>query len=633
MIARLLRHDRVLVVQLTVFVIVAALVSWEVNSSYGIDGQHPGMSRGLLPDGGLGRLGTLQLGAFAVFISAYARLLNAAKRGAVHGFFSRYRPLDLMLPIAPRSAWCALLIAHGISIAVPLLTTWLIVSILGQSPVLPVLWKIAAASATVVLYLFGRSPERATHWGLRGLLGMVSVIVLSGLLLALDWGAFQDAAPVHYRFGIEIALGIAAVWALRAYRRLPQSWSLPADNSAALMRNRRPANSASATETQLRPSQWSASKSKLRAWSMLVHSPIPVTWPLFGAVFSLLVSSFFMMALFLSKGPHGMAPAWAVTVIVLAAQRVRTDSQFLATLPITRRRLLGVVLGPLAVALALGIALGVSLSSQQLDRDPVVTLRRQQLDSSPGPQWVGVTVPVHHWRLAGLDGIPDQISPDGERITPLAMHLKGLGFLTVYNPFEVPRGSSQAFTAWQFSRALQAEFGVSLESDGLSERYLETYPNGRVVISEQPTKRSLAEHEAGELGERPWPGLLTGKHPKTLARWDARRAALSVLFVVVLATLLGSLQFRVRAGTRIAKPATISMYLPPMLSIPYIIVSWTPLESPLALLPIAGNTLLSLLPDSALFVWLLTAAVAVIGFNILARGLDRAEFIARKAPQ
>ncbi|RKY16888.1 MAG: hypothetical protein DRQ55_17065 [Planctomycetota bacterium] len=102
---------------------------------------------------------------------------------------------------------------------------------------------------------------------------------------------------------------------------------------------------------------------------------------------------------------------------------------------------------------------------------------------------------------------------------------------------------------------------------------------------------------------------------------------------MVLATLLGSLLFRVRAKTRSVLPATIAMCLLAMLPLVYIWQSRTPLESPLALFPIAGNTLLSLLPDSALFVWLLTAAVAAIGFNILGRGLDRAEFIARKAPQ
>lgn len=644
MIAKLLRRDPMVAVQLPVFVIVAGLVgslggvlmrtasqfvelSARASEAHQID-----MDPGLLM--------TAMLGAQALAIAVILCGRQAYLWDGVQPHV-RSQPMELMLPIAPRAAWCARLIAHGIAIAVPLLTTLLVFLVMDERDSLLALWKVAAAAAVVVFFVFGCSPEQAAPRGRSFVVGIVLVLLGSGLLLAFDLGVLEDALSTGPRFGLEVALAVASVWSVRAYRRLPLSWDLSDNRSKALTRAARPALGESATgprgRSGTRPPAWRAANWCVTTWATV--GPFRI----FGLSAVGCLGAW--LTWFAREQVTTWVPVlWAAGLVAFAARMLLMNARFLTTLPISRRRLLGAILGPLACGVALGCALGFGFGEGSKGTRPMVTMddqvqKRSVIDPDrphfQHDSWMDVVVPLRHWRVAAFDGVPEQVAPDGERATPRAVHPLGLGFLTVYNPYDAPLGCSRAFTGWQFSRALHAEHGVSVDSAELSERYLQTTTFGQVGFSSAQVARAVADNK---LGTRPWNGTLgtlVDDYPETAHRWDARRAALPVLAAVVLAAVLGSLLLRLRDGTWTCKVALFlfPMFVAVAFSLDLMLKLWLGPEHPQVLFAIAGETLLSWLPDVAWVVWLLTIATAAVGFLALSRALDRAEYIARKGPR
>jgi len=195
----------------------------------------------------------------------------------------------------------------------------------------------------------------------------------------------------------------------------------------------------------------------------------------------------------------------------------------------------------------------------------------------------------------------------------------------LYTPYDAPFESSQAFAAWQFSRALEAEHGVRLDADMLPERDLETRRNGQLDIHREQVSRNLELHEAGDTRWYGSMGTLVSDHPELAARWDARRAALPVLCVAALVALARVLKLRLRLGKRLGQVLTI--LLPSAIGIALVFSMgtrlWFGAGRPQVLFAVTGDGLLSWLPDNAAAVWAIAALAAA--YEVLARALERAE--------
>ena len=544
----------------------------------------------------------------------------------------RARSMELVLPIAPRASWSARLIAHVCVILAPLLVTWGVLGLLGHAPVPWLIVKIGAGCVAVVLLGFGWAPERASLDRRSDHLIVTAGIVGMLALLAFDLAIFAESTPgapaIGERFATEIALAVAVLWVLRGAVRLPSSWPLSGKAPA-------PSGSAKgAVSTGAASRTPRTAATDRRCWWRVMTT---VLWP--GQVIVLCVLGAIMVS-FTGATNETMVPVLVcVAMLVFQVRELLPRSRFLATLPVPRRRVLTLGLLPLVVALSLGGVAACALIVWRHAERPVVTLDKQVVRLSPkdAPRgerrfdsWVDVVVPLHHWRLAGGAGVPLQVAPDGEQHQPRAVPVMGLPFLTVYNPYDAPLGSSQAFTAWQFSRALEAEFGVQLDADELSERYLMTQRDGQIDIANAQVRRNLDAHEAGE---RPWygsMGTLVADFPELKARWDLRRAALPILGVAVLMAmlaLLGRIKLPLRHRARVAK--VLAIVLPSAILLVLTLSMGMTLGfgagHPQVVFSILGDRLLSWLPDNVAVVWSVVFLAVVAAYEVLARTFEAAE--------
>jgi len=130
----------------------------------------------------------------------------------------------------------------------------------------------------------------------------------------------------------------------------------------------------------------------------------------------------------------------------------------LSHLPYPRARLFRFVAWPPLAAIALGLGLALALPAP----DPLLRARTR----------AGATFlesPLGGWQLT--TGEPPLVTaPDGESHRPLARPF-GLGSLVVaYDPYEIPRASSQSFHTRQVGRLL-ADRGLSLPPEQIEERF------------------------------------------------------------------------------------------------------------------------------------------------------------------
>jgi len=531
---------------------------------------------------------------------------------------SRALPMDLLLPIAPRSFWTARLVAQLLLLVLPLLLAAVVLKALGETQGLAAFWKVGAAAAIPMFLVFGLAPDRPAIDRRRDNACIIAVIVVALALLGYDLGAFTDRDLSSPRYAVEWVLILSVLWAARGYGLLPRSWSLPRGAKTAermLDELNLPDSPAAAL-----PMRW------LVPWSTLWTPPV-----LALCSFGLVIAPVYGM----------LAAPWVVVVcsaalIVAGAQRVLTGMQFMAALPVPRREPLLIIVVPVVISLTLGGLIAMGWAEYRHSERPAVTLDNQleRLASNAAGQaqfegWVDVIVPLRHWRLAPGGDIPLQAGPGGEQVRPRSVHPLGLSFLTVYNPFDAPLGSSQAFTAWQFSRALAAEHGVQIEAAELSERYLETAPDGRVSISHEHVSHNLA-HQEENGGE--WYGsmdTLISDYPELASSWDGRRAALWVLAIAALAALGSVMYFRLRHGGRAAK--IIAVGVQALLMMLFAVDMWLVIGfeqgHPQVLFAVLGEAVMSWLPTSAVMVWVITGAFVTVAFMIIARSLDLAEVV------
>jgi hypothetical protein len=639
MIARLLRRDPLLRIQVPVAVAVGVITAGMAptmvdtfSNFVELRGDASGSTGSPVLDG----FSALLLPFFALQALMISLVLGGSwqSRRDGLGILARCRPMDLMLPIPPRASWAARLVAHGLAVVLPLaVVLGVFVSIDGDLDLTPGV-DVGLAFLAFVLLGFGTATDRPDFRRVADGWKLVAALAVSLAALAFDLNAFTDGASSDPRWATEALFVAGCLWAWRGHRRLPQAWSaLDAPAATGANKSSEASTTASTSQGGSRSGTWRVISSTLWDRRLLIFS---------------------YTGLLLVPMLSVVSPTWVLVLvgacpIVMATQYTLFRLRFLATLPIARSRLLAVGVAPAVVCSALGGVASLGLESWRHPQRPVVTLDNQverlagETDSGRARfrTWLDVLVPWRHWRLAPGGVAPEQISPGGESMSPRVVSVLGLPALSVYNPYDAPHGSSMAYTAWQFSRALEAEHGVSIAPQVISDRYLETQRDGEVSFSSEQRSHNLAIQEEQD---GPWYGALgtlVHDYPEFTPQAAPGRSALAVLAVALLAAVGGAMLLALRPGSLGSKLSSVILPLVPMLALT-LGMSLGPLfdggeGQPQVLFALAGNGLLDLLPNgpwaSWVWPWVIALLAATAAFALLARCMERAEAAAIQGPE
>jgi len=144
-------------------------------------------------------------------------------------------------------------------------------------------------------------------------------------------------------------------------------------------------------------------------------------------------------------------------------------------LPIDRRVLLRWLVIPVAGAFVLGYGTGRILETISPDRSEKILFQNEE-------ESYGVRVPSAYFDFTIASGPNLVTTPWGETHEVMTRRVfKGLpGWL--WKSFGTPKGASREFVAWQISRAAAAIYGLEIEPEEISSRYLESDLQGRVTV-------------------------------------------------------------------------------------------------------------------------------------------------------
>jgi len=146
-------------------------------------------------------------------------------------------------------------------------------------------------------------------------------------------------------------------------------------------------------------------------------------------------------------------------------------------LPVDRRTLLRWLVVPITGFFLLGYASGRIM-------DTVDPISNEKIVFDNGGESYGLKVSPEYFAFAGSDETPVMTAPWGEAheapVEPVFRGLPGV----LWKPYATPEGSSLEFVAWQISRAAAAVYGLEIDPDEISARYLKADPDGRVTVRE-----------------------------------------------------------------------------------------------------------------------------------------------------
>jgi len=146
-------------------------------------------------------------------------------------------------------------------------------------------------------------------------------------------------------------------------------------------------------------------------------------------------------------------------------------------LPVDRRTLLRWLVVPITGFFLLGYSAGRIMDTL----DPVTN---EKIVFDNGGESYGLKVSPEYFAFAGSDETPVMTAPWGEAheapVEPVFRGLPGV----LWKPYATPEGSSLEFVAWQISRATAAVYGLEIDPDEISARYLKADPDGRVNVRE-----------------------------------------------------------------------------------------------------------------------------------------------------
>lgn len=267
---------------------------------------------------------------------------------------------------------------------------------------------------------------------------------------------------------------IAAILAYRVYHSLPESLSVAP--SAAVPSDRPSAESASQADGPGPLAVGPKWRLYLKLYRILTIHPILAAIPL---VFVFLMGAIQSDFSTLWLGGDDIRFTYVVLTgyMLMATIAVPMNQlHMLDGLPVSRHRILALIIIPVFLILSLGYGAGnyfASMGSTQVN-----LIEYRESDSR-----FHLSVPYSTWRIA-WDGVPPVISsPWGEShrgasTVPLYRGSR----IALYSPFSTPEGSSADFVALQMSRAIESIYGKAIPLEEIRDRYLAVGPEGRVAL-------------------------------------------------------------------------------------------------------------------------------------------------------
>ena len=159
-------------------------------------------------------------------------------------------------------------------------------------------------------------------------------------------------------------------------------------------------------------------------------------------------------------------------------------------LPVSRKRLLNVLVLPFVVVLAIGYWGGrVYFAVMESRRPSAVNVIHFVQDSDEGNYYL--YVPYDAMEILWDGRAPDIVAPWGESREGWARPLFRGCPIKMHTPYHTPPGSSIDFAAWQISRAIEAVYGESVSPEEIKDRYLRERDDGTAALI--PKKLKIAE--------------------------------------------------------------------------------------------------------------------------------------------
>jgi hypothetical protein len=509
----------------------------------------------------------------------------------------RCRDLLLTLPLSGRRLWLAHVLATGVAAAMVLAITlgvsWAGLAWLGRIGLAdgggigalrdklgPVALQISSWWVLLLVALQTYRPGLAQVSRGRGYTVATGAAVIVGGMAVANLGRLGPATAA-------VPVVLAAGLGVLAWRRVPPVLSVAPREAQAAGRVR----AASSPVGPSRPAPLLLPLTILRATAKNQALPI-VAYPL-------LVGLGFMLgdnASAFTAAENDSFLLVAITAYAVFAITAAALPRFwlFDHLPISRARILAILLAPQVLCLAAGFGGGRIVV---LTRTPSAV---EPIAFGSGVQDYGLRVLPRFFAVA-WDGRPAAVvAPSGESCVPLPQRVIAGLPLALYKPFETPAGCSLDFVAWQLERAMAAAFGQAIPAAELRQRYLTTDEGGRVVLQSNALTL-MKDHPSWRL--KPARGVL----------------ALQILLVGLLAfaglaAYARCLRADVRPGVRRAAFGVILAVLMVLHLGPYFQAALLHIEPELgaAFLVILSGRIAGALPGGVVTFWVL--AVAALGF-------------------
>jgi hypothetical protein len=405
--------------------------------------------------------------------------------------WTRCTPFNMALPIPTRKLWLSHLAAVALSgVAILAATAGPIAGVLW------VIWKLkggwlvsAPGIGSLAAHVFAgfflavfilQSPDPARHRLEKTPGRAVFTLAVMAIILALVF-VLHTWSP----WTVLVTLALAVVTALHRVRSAPKVFEL--DVSAGAKSD--PVARGTVAE------QWQAAgapangllfgsllnRTILRCFyvgSKAKHAPV-ITAPIliaFGALFSGLDGYW------LEEGSLGLlyVPMLAYTLLAFTAHPVSTV-YLMDAFPVSRRRILNLLVFPNLLLLAIGCAAGILilsvLESARPPRHEPLYLRH---DRDSGNYYL--YVPRGALEISWDGELPTTVAPWGEEHPAWSRPLFKVGPVKLYSPYHTPPGCSFEFTAWQISRAVEKVFGQTIPADEIADRYLSERADGTAAL-------------------------------------------------------------------------------------------------------------------------------------------------------
>ncbi len=541
----------------------------------------------------------------------------------------RCLPVDMAMPIAARRLWLAHVIALALFGLALLALTVGVLQLAFQA-----LHKVPSDSASF--------PQALASLALPMAAGLVLVVVLlqcvhpslhriprtrkhvlySILIVCLSLGLILVLAllpPWTAIVPLAVALGIGC----RTYRSVPAAFTLvPFESDAPEVSAIRHRGAAAKDLLSDAGSGKSGSRGTGGLLFPMLNGKPALRWYAFFAFYPLLFLLGVIFSGFMSVWKDIELPqlAWLFLTAYLLfsflpAQLVQL--QFISLLPISRTRLLSLLMLPGLLAVSLGY--GAGSAGKALTQSSRLMVKFQMESSSLLPTYSSkypqVRVPAQYLEIAWDGMAPANGSPWGESHPSRQDSLYSGSRITVYSPFSTPQDSTPQFVALQISKAIQAIYGQSVPHEQVLERYLEVKDNVCVGLKN---------------GGAP----ILQDYPSLIPVREIPLFPVVMLLIGVSWFLMATLYFRAcratvtdagRKGVYFGMLAVVLLIN--IASVPAVIFGFFRLEVVEAFVRILIRQAVDFLPGGVLTVWLLCAGALAGAYQLVKAQFGRIELI------